>query len=132
MASILVRVDLRIDEVSEQLKRYDLKNFTYLYLAGERLDPDTYHWAKDLLGVPVIDHWWQTETGWPMCANLMAQSGYDGCMLDTLGVAPLTAGYCTALPINPATGVAWARPDWISATTQLSKSVRSTVSPSLR
>jgi hypothetical protein len=77
-----------------------------------------------------------TNSGWvqnraTMCANLVAQSGYDGCMLDTLGVAPLTAGYCTALPINPATGAAWARPDWISATTQLSKSVRSTVSPSL-
>ena len=77
-----------------------------------------------------------TNAGWvqnraTMCANLVAQSGYDGCMLDTLGVAPLTAGYCTALPINPATGAAWARPDWISATTQLSNSVRSTVSPSL-
>ena len=66
-----------------------------------------------------------------MCANLVAQSGYDGCMLDTLGVAPLTPGYCTALPINPATGAAWARPDWISATTQLSQSVRTTISPSL-
>ncbi len=77
-----------------------------------------------------------TSSGWVQnrattCANLVAQSGYDGCMLDTLGVAPLTAGYCTALPINPATGAAWARPDWISATTQLSTSVRSTVSPSL-
>ncbi|MFI6317935.1 propionyl-CoA synthetase [Nonomuraea sp. NPDC050556] len=41
----------------------------YLFLAGERLDPDTYHWAGDLLGVPVIDHWWQTETGWPIAAN---------------------------------------------------------------
>ena len=40
-----------------------------LFLAGERLDPDTYHWASDLLGVPVIDHWWQTETGWPIAAN---------------------------------------------------------------
>ncbi len=59
------------DPKGELLGRYDLKNFTYLYLAGERLDPDTYHWASDLLKVPVIDHWWQTETGWPMCANLM-------------------------------------------------------------
>ena len=40
-----------------------------LFLAGERLDPETYHWASELLGVPVIDHWWQTETGWPIVAN---------------------------------------------------------------
>ncbi|HCM07977.1 MAG TPA: propionyl-CoA synthetase, partial [Alphaproteobacteria bacterium] len=37
--------------------------------AGERADPDTIIWAQDKLNVPVIDHWWQTETGWPMCAN---------------------------------------------------------------
>ena len=51
--------------------RYDLSRFRYLFLAGERLDPDTYHWASDLLGIPVIDHWWQTETGWPIAANCM-------------------------------------------------------------
>jgi propionyl-CoA synthetase len=51
------------------LKQHDLSGFRYLFLAGERLDPDTYHWARDLLGVPVIDHWWQTETGWPIAAN---------------------------------------------------------------
>ncbi|MEV0166109.1 propionyl-CoA synthetase [Nonomuraea fuscirosea] len=50
-------------------KKYDLSALRYLFLAGERLDPDTYHWASDLLGVPVIDHWWQTETGWPIAAN---------------------------------------------------------------
>ena len=44
--------------------RYDLSGFRYLFLAGERLDPETYQWAGELLGVPVIDHWWQTETGW--------------------------------------------------------------------
>ena len=59
------------DPRGEYLKTYDLSNFTYLFLAGERTDPDTYHWASDLLGVPVIDHWWQTETGWPMAANPM-------------------------------------------------------------
>ena len=47
----------------------DLATFRHLFLAGERLDPDTYHWAANLLGVPVIDHWWQTETGWPIAAN---------------------------------------------------------------
>jgi propionyl-CoA synthetase len=51
------------------LKQYDLSKFKYLFLAGERLDPDTYHWATKLLQKPVIDHWWQTETGWPITAN---------------------------------------------------------------
>jgi propionyl-CoA synthetase len=51
------------------LQGRDLGSFRHLFLAGERLDPDTYHWAADLLGVPVIDHWWQTETGWPIAAN---------------------------------------------------------------
>jgi len=48
-----------------------MSNFRTLFLAGERCDPDTLHWAEQHLGVPVIDHWWQTETGWPICANLM-------------------------------------------------------------
>jgi propionyl-CoA synthetase len=51
-------------------RRYDLSGLKYLFLAGERLDPETYRWAGDLLGIPVIDHWWQTETGWPIAANL--------------------------------------------------------------
>ena len=50
---------------------YDLSGFRTLFLAGERTDPDTLHWAEDKLGVPVIDHWWQTETGWSICANCM-------------------------------------------------------------
>lgn len=50
-------------------ENYDLSHFKALFLAGERCDPDTLQWAKDLLNVPVIDHWWQTETGWPMVAN---------------------------------------------------------------
>jgi len=53
------------------LRGNDLSGFRYLFLAGERLDPDTYQWASGLLGVPVIDHWWQTESGWPMAANCM-------------------------------------------------------------
>ena len=48
---------------------YDLSAFKNLYLAGERVDPDTINWAESALGVPVIDNWWQTETGWPICAN---------------------------------------------------------------
>jgi len=50
---------------------YDLSHFKTLFLAGERCDPDTLHWAEDKLGVPVIDHWWQTETGWAIAANCM-------------------------------------------------------------
>ena len=50
-------------------KQHDISKFECLYLAGERLDPDTYHWATNLLKRPVIDHWWQTETGWAIAAN---------------------------------------------------------------
>ncbi len=59
------------DPKGEHCSRYDLGDFRYLFLAGERLDPDTYHWARNLLQRPVIDHWWQTESGWPMAANCM-------------------------------------------------------------
>jgi propionyl-CoA synthetase len=59
------------DSEGVQLRGRELARFRYLFLAGERLDPDTYHWASRLLGVPVIDHWWQTESGWPMAANCM-------------------------------------------------------------
>ena len=59
------------DPNGKLLKSYDLSRFQTLFLAGERLDPDTYHWARDLLNVPVIDHWWQTETGWAIVANPM-------------------------------------------------------------
>jgi propionyl-CoA synthetase len=59
------------DPAGEFAQRYDLSGFQYLFLAGERLDPETYRWAGELLGIPVIDHWWQTETGWPIVADLM-------------------------------------------------------------
>jgi propionyl-CoA synthetase len=52
------------------LAQYDISCLKALFLAGERLDPPTFHWLDDLLEVPVIDHWWQTETGWPIAANL--------------------------------------------------------------
>jgi len=57
------------DPGGDYMSKYDLSAFKALFLAGERLDPDTYHWASDLLNVPVIDHWWQTESGWPIAAN---------------------------------------------------------------
>jgi propionyl-CoA synthetase len=57
------------DPKAELLKQYDLSSFRALFLAGERADPDTVKWAEDILQVPVIDHWWQTETGWPVAGN---------------------------------------------------------------
>ena len=59
------------DPAGDFTRKYDLSHFEYLFLAGERLDPETYRWAGELLGVPVIDHWWQTETGWAIAADLM-------------------------------------------------------------
>ncbi len=59
------------DPAGEHTRKYDLSGLRYLFLAGERLDPETYRWAGDLLGIPVIDHWWQTETGWPIVADPM-------------------------------------------------------------
>jgi propionyl-CoA synthetase len=57
------------DPAGTHMGRHDLSRFRILFLAGERCDPDTLLWAQDKLGVPVIDHWWQTETGWPIAAN---------------------------------------------------------------
>ncbi|MGH9712082.1 MAG: propionyl-CoA synthetase [Candidatus Acidiferrales bacterium] len=59
------------DPALELKKKYDLSNFKALFLAGERCDPDTLRWATGNLHVPVIDHWWQTETGWGICANCL-------------------------------------------------------------
>jgi propionyl-CoA synthetase len=61
----------REDPRAELMKNYDLSNFKALFLAGERLDPDTLKWAETNLGVPVIDHWWQTETGWAIAGNCL-------------------------------------------------------------
>ena len=57
------------DPNGEHPAKHDLSMLRALFLAGERLDPETYRWACDLLGIPVVDHWWQTETGWPVVAN---------------------------------------------------------------
>ena len=59
------------DPEGSYIKKYDISCLKHLFLAGERLDPDTYHWASSLLNIPVIDHWWQTETGWAIAANCM-------------------------------------------------------------
>jgi propionyl-CoA synthetase len=59
------------DPQGEHLRKYDIGSLRYLFLAGERLDPDTYRWASGLLKIPVVDHWWQTETGWAIAADCM-------------------------------------------------------------
>lgn len=59
----------REDPDGEFVRKYALSGFRALFLAGERADPETLKWAERMLGVPVIDHWWQTETGWPIAAN---------------------------------------------------------------
>jgi propionyl-CoA synthetase len=57
------------DPHGELYKNYDLSSLEALYLAGERLDPPTYHWLEELTNLPVVDHWWQTETGWAIACN---------------------------------------------------------------
>jgi propionyl-CoA synthetase len=74
----------REDPNGEFIRKYDLSGFRTLFLAGERCDPATLLWAEKQLGVPVIDHWWQTETGWPIGANCVG-----------LGMLPVKPGSCT-------------------------------------
>jgi propionyl-CoA synthetase len=66
----------REDPGAELMKNYDLSCFKILFLAGERSDPDTIQWSENNLNVPVIDHWWQTETGWAIAANCMGLHQY--------------------------------------------------------
>ncbi|MFN8610386.1 MAG: AMP-binding protein [Vulcanimicrobiota bacterium] len=70
-APTAIRAIKREDPEGQHLRRYDLTKFRALFLAGERLDPDTFHWAGRLLQKPVVDHWWQTETGWPVAATCL-------------------------------------------------------------
>jgi propionyl-CoA synthetase len=108
------------DPNGEWIQKYDLADFNYLFLAGERLDPDTYHWAHNLLQKPVIDHWWQTETGWPITANCMGIEqfpvkagsstkpvpGFDVQIIDPAGkrLAPKQEGLVVIkLPLPPGT-----------------------------
>ncbi|MDT8448540.1 MAG: propionyl-CoA synthetase [Wenzhouxiangellaceae bacterium] len=106
------------DPEGEHIGRYDLSKFRTLFLAGERCDPATLAWAEQKLGVPVIDHWWQTETGWPVAANCVGIEqlpvrpgspsvpvpGYDVRVLDDDGrpVAPGSMGNIVIkLPLPP-------------------------------
>ncbi|MGV6849612.1 MAG: propionyl-CoA synthetase [Marinibacterium sp.] len=110
----------REDPEGDFLKKYDISSLKQIYLAGERADPDTITWAQDLTGLPVIDHWWQTETGWAIAANpvgierlpiklgspTVAMPGYDVQILSDDGT-PLPPGELGAiaikLPLPPGT-----------------------------
>jgi propionyl-CoA synthetase len=117
-APTAIRAIKRDDYEGEYLKRHDLSGFRALFLAGERCDPDTILWCQERLKVPVIDHWWQTETGWPISANFLGIEllpvrpgsatkpvpGYDVRVLDRTGkeVAPGDIGNIVVkLPMPP-------------------------------
>lgn len=119
-APTAIRAIRKEDYNGEFIKNTDLSKFENLFLAGERLDPDTYHWATENLGVPVIDNWWQTETGWPIASNLrglepmpikpgsptVAIPGYDVKVLDELGnelPAGTEGNIAITLPLPPGT-----------------------------
>ena len=98
-APTAIRAIKREDPDGKLLKTYPMKKFRALFLAGERCDPDTLQWSADLLDIPVIDHWWQTETSWAIASNCLgvellpvksgsptqAVPGYDLKVLDEKG-----------------------------------------------
>jgi propionyl-CoA synthetase len=117
-APTAIRAIRKVDPDGTLLAEHDLSSLRTLFLAGERLDPDTYAWAGDKLGVPVIDHWWQTETGWPIAANpwglerlpikagspTVAVPGYELAVLDGSGQSAPTGSdgaICMKLPLPP-------------------------------
>lgn len=119
-APTAIRAVKRDDPDGRLVGKYDLSGLQALFLAGERADPDTVTWAEDRVKVPVIDHWWQTETGWPIAANpfgaglmpvkkgspTLPMPGYDVQVLDEAGhpVAPGTLGaIAIKLPLPPGT-----------------------------
>ena len=108
----------REDPEGELLRQHDISSLKTLFLAGERCDPDTLHWAENKLEIPVIDHWWQTESGWAMAANPMgieplsikagsptvAVPGYDIRVLDDEGMEVAdgeTGNIVAKLPLPP-------------------------------
>jgi len=119
-APTALRAIRREDPDGEWIRRYKLHELQALFLAGERADPETVRWAQEHLGVPVVDHWWQTETGWAIAANpigietlptklgspTVPMPGYDLQVLDTEGepVPPGTLGaLAIRLPLPPGT-----------------------------
>ncbi|MGE2719264.1 propionyl-CoA synthetase [Mycolicibacterium celeriflavum] len=119
-APTAVRAIRKEDPEGSHIGRYDLSQMKYPFQAGERLDPDTYEWAAHKLGIPVVDHWWQTETGWAIAANPMGlepmpikpgsptvpMPGYDVQILRVDG-SPCDANeegdICLRLPLPPGT-----------------------------
>ena len=119
-APTAIRAVKREDPNGELIKEYNLRNLQAVFLAGERADPDTIQWLEDKLDLPVIDHWWQTETGWAIAANPLGlglmpikkgsptkpMPGYDVQVLDEAG-DPVEAGTLGAiaikLPLPPGT-----------------------------
>lgn len=111
----------REDPNAEEMKKYDLSPFQALFMAGERLDPDTLRWAENALKVPVVDHWWQTETGWAIAGNFLGlhkfpvkegsatkpSPGWDLQVLDPVTKEPVPRGEIGALvaklPMPPGT-----------------------------
>ncbi|WP_010147659.1 acetate--CoA ligase [Serinicoccus profundi] len=91
-APTAIRAITKQDPSASLVGEHDLSSLRALFLAGERLDPDTWAWATEHLGVPVIDNWWQTETGWPIAINPV---GPDGALFDIRPGSPSlpTAGY---------------------------------------
>ncbi|ABV36071.1 AMP-dependent synthetase and ligase [Shewanella sediminis HAW-EB3] len=119
-APTAIRAIKRDDPDGDFLKDVDLSCLKTLFLAGERCDPDTLHWSEERLNKPVIDHWWQTETGWPVAANLMGTApvevkagspalpvpGYQVEVVDEMGdvVEPGASGNVVIkLPLPPGT-----------------------------
>ncbi|TNF59683.1 MAG: propionyl-CoA synthetase, partial [Rhodobacteraceae bacterium] len=112
-APTAIRAVKREDPRGEMIADYDISSLRALYLAGERADPDTIEWAGRALGVPVLDHWWQTETGWSIAANPMgiealpvkigspsvAMPGYDVQILDE-GGHPMKPGELGAIAVR--------------------------------
>jgi acyl-coenzyme A synthetase/AMP-(fatty) acid ligase len=76
-APTAIRAIKKEDDHGVILKQYDLDSLKTLFLAGERCDPATFNWIKHLLGKPVIDHWWQTESGWPMLGIMMGVQAFN-------------------------------------------------------
>lgn len=74
-APTALRAIKKVDEHGQLAAKFDLTSLKTIFLAGERADPNTLHWVENSLKgtVPVRDHWWQTETGWPICANMIGQ-----------------------------------------------------------
>jgi propionyl-CoA synthetase len=119
-APTAIRAIKKDDPDGAMMHEHDLSSLRTLFLAGERLDPDTYTWASERLGVPVVDNWWQTETGWPICANpqglepmpvkagspTVPMPGFDVRVLDADG-HEVPSGHegaiCLKLPMPPGT-----------------------------